>query len=184
MKKKVLNLIIALFLVVVAGISAQNFGNSGDKGDEYLLSPIKLDKVTVSKHVDGDTVYVRLQDGTEKKVRFIGVNCPESTNRTDPYGKEASNFTMQKLLGRTIYLEKDVSETDRYGRLLRYLWLEPPKEVTEDEIKDKQFNAILVLEGYAQVSTYPPDVKYSKLFVQFQREAKESNKGLWALKKE
>ncbi len=52
-------------------------------------------------------------------------------------------------VGETVYLEKDVSETDRYGRLLRYVWLNDETLV----------NAVLVAEGHAQASTYPPDVK-------------------------
>lgn len=181
MKRKTVNLIIAVFLLLAAGISA---GNLGQNNDGHLDSPVKLEKVQVSKHVDGDTVYVKFMDGTEEKVRFIGVNCPESTKRVDPYGKEASSYTKQNLMGKTVYIEKDVSENDKYGRLLRYIWLEPPKEITESEIRSKMFNALLVLDGYAQVSTYPPDVKYSDYFVMFQREAKDGNKGLWAVKKD
>jgi micrococcal nuclease len=69
---------------------------------------------TVSRVVDGDTF--QLSDGS--KVRLVGVNTPESTNRHEQYGKEASNYTKTKLEGKKIWLQKDVSETDRYGRLL------------------------------------------------------------------
>lgn len=80
-----------------------------------------------------------------------------------------------------MWLEKDVSETDRYNRLLRIVWLDIPSNVTdENEIRTKMFNADLVLNGYAEPSTYPPDVKYSEYFVKFAREAREQKKGLWA----
>lgn len=86
------------------------------------------------------------------------------------------------LTNKIVYLEKDVSETDKYGRLLRYVWLSIPENNTDKEIKSKMFNAILLLNGYGQVMTIPPDVKYSDKFVEYQKIAREQNKGLWALK--
>lgn len=142
----------------------------------------RFEKAIVSKHVDGDTVYVRFDDGKEEKVRFIGVDTPETVHPSkdvEYYGKEASDYTKDKLFGKTIYLEKDVSETDRYGRLLRYAWLDIPKEINEETVRKYMFNAILVIEGYAQVSTFPPNVKYVDYFTQFQKEAIGQNKGLW-----
>lgn len=143
---------------------------------------VSFEKVTVTKHVDGDTVYIKRQDGTEEKLRFIGVNTPETKHPTkgvEFYGKEASNYTKKELSGKTIYLEKDVSDKDRYDRLLRYIWLQEPTEINEKEIREKMFNARLLLDGYAQVSTFPPDVKYQDIFLKLQEEARESNKGLW-----
>lgn len=142
----------------------------------------KFEKAIVSKHVDGDTIYVKFDDGKEEKVRLIGIDTPETVHPNkdiECYGKEASEFTKDKLLGKTIYLEKDVSETDKYGRLLRYVWLDIPKEANKEEIKKYMFNAMLVIEGYAKASTFPPDVKYADYFNQFQKEAIEQNKGLW-----
>jgi micrococcal nuclease len=118
---------------------------------------------------------------TQEKVRLIGINTPESIIRHGPYGEEAAAFTKSRLTGKTVYLERDVSERDKYGRLLRYVWLEPPSDLSEQEIRGKMFNAILVLEGYAQVATYPPDVKYVQFFVKFQQEARKQGKGLWGL---
>lgn len=146
-------------------------------------SPLTLEKAVVISVTDGDTIAVRLENGAEEKVRFIGVDTPESTTQQEPYGKEASAFTKNQLDGKTVYLEKDVSDRDKYGRLLRYVWLEPPaEENNENEIRTKLFNAILLLRGYAQVATYPPDVKYTNdYFVGFQAEAREANKGLWGI---
>ncbi len=73
--------------------------------------------------------------------------------------------------GKTVYLEKDISETDRYGRLLRYVYLDNSSMV----------NAVLVLQGYAQVATFPPDVKYTGLFLELQRQAQEDGAGMWGL---
>ncbi|WP_237565119.1 thermonuclease family protein [Parageobacillus thermoglucosidasius] len=144
---------------------------------EALAKKFNLEAATVARVVDGDTF--ELTDG--RKVRLIGVNTPESTTRHEQYGKEASNYTSSKLAGKTVWLQKDVSETDRYGRLLRIVWLQVPNDdMSEKEIRSKMFNADLVLNGYAEPSTYPPDVKYADYFRKFAREAREANKGLWA----
>ncbi|HEY9060236.1 MAG TPA: thermonuclease family protein [Pseudobacteroides sp.] len=137
--------------------------------------------VQVIRAVDGDTIEASFLNGSTEKIRLIGVNTPESTTRHEPYGSEASNFTKKSLAGKTVYIEKDVSERDKYGRLLRIVWLENPVEITETNIRSKMFNAILVLKGYAQASTYPPDVKYSEYFTKFAKEAREANVGLWSL---
>ncbi len=84
-----------------------------------------------------------------------------------------------KGTGKSSILKYIVSEKDKYDRLLRYLWLEEPTEINEKEIREKMFNAKLLLEGYAQVSTFPPDVKYQDIFLELQKEARESNNGLW-----
>lgn len=148
-----------------------------EKEQQELADSFGLEEVLVSRVVDGDTV--ELKDG--RKVRFIGVNTPESTTRTEEYGKEASNYTTEKLEGKTVWLQKDVSEMDRYNRSLRLIWLEIPKDdMSEEEIRTKMFNADLVLNGYAEPSTYNPDVKYSDYFVKFAREARENETGLWA----
>ena len=76
--------------------------------------------------VDGDTIDVRI-DGKEYRVRYIGIDTPETVHPTrgeEPYGREASNRNKQLVSGQTVYLEQDVSETDRYGRLLSYVWLD------------------------------------------------------------
>ena len=158
--------------------------NTEQKEEKESEQRTDYQKVKVVKHVDGDTVYIKLPSGETEKVRFIGVNTPESTTRHEPYGEEASNYTKSKLLGKTVYIAQDVSDRDQYGRLLRYIWLEKPEKVTENEIRSKMFNAILVLEGYAQAATYPPDVKYAYYFRKFQREARNKRKGLWGLKEE
>lgn len=141
---------------------------------------LKLLPARVTRVVDGDTVYVRLENGREEKVRFIGVDTPESTREVEPYGKKAAAYTKSRLDGKKVYLELDVGERDKYGRLLAYVWLEPPKGDSETELRAKMFNAKLLLAGMARVMTVPPNVKYADLFVKFQREAREAGKGLWS----
>lgn len=127
----------------------------------------------VKRVVDGDTFWVK--DGTEKgaKIRLIGVDTPETVHPRKPveyYGREASDFVKSKLKGKKVRLEFDVTEKDRYGRYLAYVYLE-----------DGTFlNAYLVENGYAKVMTVPPNVKYADEFVALARKAREAKKGLWA----
>ncbi|HAG07630.1 MAG: Nuclease (SNase domain protein) [Clostridia bacterium 62_21] len=135
----------------------------------------------VTRCVDGDTVYVTLAGRTEK-VRFIGINTPELRHPekgAEPFGREAAAYTRSRLLGKRVYLEMDVQERDKYGRLLVYVWLSPPESRTEAEVRQKMFNAELLLNGYAQVLTIPPNVRYADMFVRLQREARAAQKGLW-----
>lgn len=120
--------------------------------------------------VDGDTIKV-LIDGRTFTVRCIGIDTPETVHPSLPVqwlGPEAVAANERLVAGQTVYLEIDVSETDRYQRLLRYVW-----------IGDLMVNAEWVRLGYAQVGTYPPDVKHQSLFVDLQREALEADRGLW-----
>jgi endonuclease YncB( thermonuclease family) len=137
----------------------------------------------VRRVVDGDTVEVEV-GGRKEKVRLIGVNCPELSHpglgiAEQPFGREAAEYTRKRLEGQVVWLERDVSERDRYGRLLAYVWLDRPWNRTEAEVRRWMFNAELLLEGYAQVMTVPPDVRYADLFVRLAREAREAGKGLW-----
>jgi micrococcal nuclease len=106
-------------------------------------------------------------------VRYTGIDTPETVHPTrgiEPYGLETSAANRQLVAGKMVYLEKDVSEVDQYGRLLRYVWLEDGTMV----------NALLVAQGFAQVTTYPPDVWYAEEFLRLQRDAKAAGLGLWS----
>lgn len=121
--------------------------------------------------IDGDTIEVGLNN-TQYSVRLIGINTPESV-APDSYktknsieGTEASN-TVKDILSdvETVYLQKDVSDTDKYDRLLRYVWLEKPNDENNiNEISTKMLNAILVNKGIAEITTYKPDTKYEWAF--------------------
>lgn len=146
-------------------------------------SQVSLITAKVTRVVDGDTIHVSI-DGKDETVRLIGVDTPEThhpSQPVEPYGPEAESFTRSQLDGKTVYLEKDVQERDKYGRLLAYVWLEKPTEFNDQEVRAKMFNARLLLDGYAQLLTIPPNVKYVDYFRQYQTEAREGNKGLWAL---
>lgn len=135
---------------------------------EAALSPTTgRVQVMVTRVVDGDTIEVT----GGLKVRYIGIDTPETVHPSKPvecYGQEASNHNKELVEGKVVELEKDVSETDRYDRLLRYVYVD-----------GQMVNELLVREGYAQVSTYPPDVKYVDLFLAAQQEAHDANRGLW-----
>lgn len=125
------------------------------------------EKFLVNRVIDGDTI--ELLGG--EKVRYIGIDTPETVDPRKPvqcFGIEASNRNKQLVEGKNVRLEKDVSETDKYGRLLRYAYV------------DGIFvNLVLVQEGFAHSYTYPPDVKYQSQFTEAERLAREQNKGLW-----
>src|SRR5690606_24874099 len=89
------------------------------------------------------------------------------------FGEMASTANADLVLGRFVYLEKDVSETDRYDRLLRYVWIGEPDALV-------MVNEELIRRGFAVVSTYPPDVRYESRFVEAERMARESGTGLWS----
>ncbi len=135
---------------------------------------------TITRVVDGDTAVITLASGVSEKVRFIGINTPESTTQHEPYGEEASAYTKRVLkVGRTVYLETDAELRDRYGRLLAYIWLQPPTSDSDSQIRTNMFNARLLLDGFAEQATYPPNVKYVERFAVYAREAREANRGLW-----
>jgi len=93
----------------------------------------------------------------------------DTPEKGELFFSEAAEANRQLVEGKTVFLEKDVSETDRYGRLLRYVYLEDGTFV----------NAELVRLGYAQIATFPPDVKYQDFFLQLQTKARNAGRGLW-----
>ncbi|KKU64076.1 MAG: WD40 domain protein beta Propeller [Candidatus Amesbacteria bacterium GW2011_GWC1_47_15] len=120
----------------------------------------------VERVIDGDTL--KLESG--QTVRLVGIDTPEITGKDECFGQEAAEKLKELVEGADVTLVKDISETDRYGRLLRYIK------------KDGEFiNLKMVEEGYAAAATYPPDVKYSESFVEAQRIAREEKKGLWGV---
>lgn len=132
------------------------------------------DFLPVTKIDDGDTIWVLTPSGQEIKVRLIGVDSPEARNtgrtRIEYFGKESSDFAKKVLTGQRVRLEYDVQRLDRYKRTLAYVYLED----------GTFFNELLVKEGFATVATYPPNVKYADHFLEVQKKARNSKKGLWA----
>lgn len=121
----------------------------------------------VMRVVDGDTIEM---EGGEK-VRLIGVDAPESVkphSAVECFGKEASQWLKMTLEGKTVQLEKDTSERDRYGRLLRYVLLD-----------GELVNELLVRSGYARAVAYPPDTREQDQLEQAETEARAQSIGIW-----
>jgi micrococcal nuclease len=147
--------------------------------------PNGLIPVIVTKVIDGDTAYVRFSDGIEEKVRFIGVDAPEINHPTkglEPFGTEAETFARLTLEKERIWLEFDIGERDQYDRLLAYLWLELPTDFSDAELREYQFNARLLLEGYAEQVIFEPNVKYVDYYYRYEEEARQARRGLWGIK--
>jgi micrococcal nuclease len=163
------NLYISVLILILLACSSKS-GKRKSENNEVVTS----DEIyyPIKKFVDGDTFWI--DDGSKKgkKIRLIGVDTPETRHPTkgvEYYGREASDYVKNLLTNKRVRLEFDVKKTDRYGRLLAYVYLE-----------DGTFlNASLVENGYAQVSTFPPNVKYVDLFLSLQKKARKHNKGLW-----
>jgi len=127
---------------------------------EIAPSPM-ISENLVKRVIDGDTI--ELANG--QTVRYIGIDTPE---RGECYYREATEANKNLILNRKVRLVQDVSSVDKYGRLLRYVYL------------NKRFvNYYLVRQGFATVSTYPPDVANQELFLEAERLARAEKKGFW-----
>ncbi len=130
----------------------------------------------VSRVIDGDTI--ELQNG--ERVRYVGINAPELAEQRKPvecFAREAAVKNRELVEGKIVRLERDVSERDKYSRLLRYVFL----PAAEAGGKEKMVNAELVEGGFALAATYPPDVKYAELFRLVESRARETKTGLWSM---
>lgn len=139
------------------------------------LDTTGLTTAYVTRVIDGDTIEVNLNSKIQK-VRYLGMNTPETVDPRRPvqcFGHEASDENKKLVEGKTVVLTKDISDTDKYGRLLRFIYL---------PLSDGQMLFVddyLVREGYAQIDTFPPDIKFADRFLAAQKQAQALNKGMW-----
>ena len=141
--------------------------------DSGPLVPAKVVKV-----IDADTIEVRLDD-SDYLITYLGIDAPETLGNAKPgdilgdesFGAKASQRYRELVGGQTVYLEKDVSETDGRDGLLRYVWLEDGKMV----------NSLLVAEGYARAAILPPNNLYTDQILELEQQARRNRLGLWAL---
>jgi micrococcal nuclease len=171
--------LIFLLLAAAAAIWLAWDRRGGTQDASYVLPlaatqrPANLPLGKVTRVIDGDTIDVQYLDGTTKRVRLLGIDTPE-TNRpgasADCFSSNATQFTRQRLLGRTVGLESDPSQddVDRYGRQLRYIWLD-----------NLLINYVLVREGYAREYTFRTPHRYRPLFLEAQSQAKTTPAGMW-----
>ncbi len=170
--------ILALVLVVLDETGYIDLEKYLDGGNATLVESNAytdvngLNEYKVVRVVDGDTFVVDF-NGKDEKVRLIGVDTPESVHadksKNTKEGVMTSDYTKSKLNGKTVKLEFDVQERDKYGRLLAYVYID-----------GEMYNKHLLEIGYAKVATYPPNVKYVEDFTELQKEARENKIGLWA----
>ncbi|MFH0969069.1 MAG: thermonuclease family protein [Patescibacteria group bacterium] len=135
-----------------------------EKGGENQSS---VGEFKVSRVIDGDTIEI---EGGER-VRYIGIDTPETVDPRKPvqcFGVEASNKNKELVEGKTVRLEKDTTDRDKYNRLLRYVY-----------VGETFINLELVKLGFAYSYSYPPDIKYQDQIVKAQQEAEKSKNGLW-----
>lgn len=128
-----------------------------------------VEECTLVRVVDGDTIIVSLEDGSQERVRLIGIDAPESVHpdktRNTQAGVESSDYLKGLITaGQTLYLEKDVSDRDKYDRLLRYVWLQAPADGSDDDASRHMLNAIILESGHAVAKRYPPDTRHAELF--------------------
>jgi len=120
---------------------------------------------------DGDTVRVRLDSGRVERVRYIGIDTPETAKPDAPgecYADRARDFNERLVGDRDVRLELDVEERDRYGRLLAYVY-----------VGGTNVGAELVRRGYAVPLTVPPNVRHVTDIRRLARDARSNRRGLW-----
>lgn len=146
------------------------------ESEEQVTSDTFLEEATVQRVIDGDTIIADTEDIKDMRIRFIGIDTPESVHpdewKNTEEGIIASDFTKGLLSeGKIIYLEQDISNTDPYDRYLRYIWLTDniPADVNAEFIGEYMVNGILLKEGQAKVTIYPPDTKYKDTFKQLEQ---------------
>ena len=119
----------------------------------------------VTEIIDGDTIIIRIENGDIFSVRYIGIDTPE---RDEPDFSDAYNANANLVLQKSVILIKDISETDPYDRLLRYVIVD-----------DIFINLELIRMGYAKATAFPPDIACAEQFMAAEQVALASRTGLW-----
>lgn len=162
-KKSVLATVMALLLA--SGVGG-TYGYKIIRDNQADVFENSVHEVTAI--VDGDTIDIE----GDIRIRLLGIDTPE---QGDCFYDEAKAYTTALLEGETIRLEKDISGADRYGRLLRYIYVP-----SDDPAKDDVFvNEALVHAGFARVQPIAPDNRYSNLLSSSAASAREAGLGGW-----
>lgn len=131
-----------------------------------------LEEVQVTGVVSGDTIEVRLPDGSSERVKYIGMNAPEVHRKIECFGEQAHSYNKALVSDKTVWLEFDEERRDKYGRLLAYVYLDSNRAV--------MVNSILIVQGFARVAIHPPNVRHADMFSELQQGARADDRGLWA----
>ena len=160
-------------------------GTSAGSGNGAVPAglPASAEAATVVSVADGDTISVDLE-GAKVSVRLVGVDTPETyvtrTGYKECYGAEASAFAKATLVpGTVVYLERDVTDQDRYDRLLRYVWVDGGSVGLGAPGQAVLFNEVLVADGFAIPYPYKPDVREQPRFDAAASRAESANRGIW-----
>ncbi|MFH1826995.1 MAG: thermonuclease family protein [bacterium] len=158
-KKQIKTLLILLIALIISNFYPTNQNKSENN-------------IYVSRVIDGDTIEL----STGQKLRYIGVDTPELNFNKNPecFAKESTEFNKKLVENKKVELEKDISDKDKYGRLLRNVYVQ-----NESSSSAIFVNEYLVQQGFATVSTYPPDIAHIEELLIAQQEARENNRGLW-----
>ncbi len=146
--------------------------------------PTALEEASVLEIVDGDTLRVEIA-GKAQTVRLIGINTPEASSadekKNTPEGRRAADRLAAIVgIGSTVYLQKDTSNVDKDGNLLRFVWSAKPNSFTDvSEIKAKMLNGRMLTDGYAMAHKFKPDDAYFNIFRALQLDAYHAERGLW-----
>jgi endonuclease YncB( thermonuclease family) len=136
-----------------------------------------LEEAVVRRVVDGDTVVVQVED-RQVRLRYIGIDAPEMGDPVpEPWAQEATDANRMLVANQRVWLERDISDTDRFARLLRYVWLRA--EHADGTEQWTMVNLELVRLGFARAVSYPPDVQHQHLLRDAEREARGAGAGLW-----
>lgn len=127
---------------------------------------------TVVRVLDGDTIAVILDgEHTPRTVRYIGIDAPEdSPKKLECFGRDATERNRALVQGRRVRLVSDVRDTDRFGRLLRYVYDEDGSFI----------NGVLVWEGFAYTDRTPPDTAHAAQLRRYHTTARSHHWGVWA----
>ena len=182
--KQYLVLLLALLISFQLSCVGSNKNDNSNNSSALESKTLNLPEATVDHVIDGDTIVV-IFNGLKEHVRLIGIDTPESrmnhrvkiqerslgdAEKVIELGQKAKEFTKSLVKpGDKVYLEFDVQQRDRYGRLLAYVYL-----------KDgRMLNKEIICNGYAMPLTVPPNVKYQEEFRKCYQYAREKGLGLW-----
>jgi micrococcal nuclease len=173
----------ALLLIAAAVVLLRPWeAGQGDSRDARTA----VERGTVVRAVDGDTLEVRLDGGGLEDVRLIGVDTPETVKPDTPvqcFGPRASAFEHRVTEGRRVRLVSGVERRDVYGRLLAYVYLLPAGGLSDNSKRtahrERFLNAALVRRGLARTLAISPNIRFAEPFAALQREAAQAGRGLW-----
>ena len=168
-----LGILVVLGLLAAALVALSGVGDVRTPDDGHAPERDATERAVVTRVVDGDTIVVQV-DGREERVRYVGVDAPELA-RDDPprpaecWGAEARAANERLVEGRTVELERDASDRDRFGRLLRHVWIEGRLAAER-----------LVRDGVVEARSYPPDTGRDAQLEAADLEARDDGAGLWS----